>query len=155
VEEPLRLTTFTDYSLRVLMYVAAREDGRATVAEIARGYAISEHHLTKVVHFLGKCGFLSNTRGHGGGLRLAMPAKAINVGQVVRKTEGAIRPAECFDEAPSHCAIARVCRLRGVLDDAAQAFYRVLEQYTLEDLVADRRPLAKILFAAPRARIDE
>ncbi|HET9763806.1 MAG TPA: Rrf2 family transcriptional regulator, partial [Casimicrobiaceae bacterium] len=75
----MRLTRFTDYSLRVLMYVAAREDGRATIADVAAAFAISENHLTKVVHFLGKCGFLSNVRGRGGGLRLATPAKSINV----------------------------------------------------------------------------
>ena len=147
----MRLTTFTDYSLRVLMYVAAREDGRATIADIASAFAISENHLTKVVHFLGKGGFLSNVRGRGGGLRLARPARSISVAHIVREAEGAIRPAECFDATPSACAIARVCRLRGVLNDAVQAFYRVLEQYTLEDLVAERRPLAKILFTTTKA----
>lgn len=143
----MRLTRFTDYSLRVLMYVAAREDGRATIADVAAAFAISENHLTKVVHFLGKCGFLSNVRGRGGGLRLATPAKSINVGSVVRESEGAIRPAECFESTPSACTIAPACRLRGVLGEAVQAFYGVLDQYTLEDLVAERRPLARILFA--------
>jgi Rrf2 family nitric oxide-sensitive transcriptional repressor len=147
----MRLTTFTDYSLRVLMYVAAREDGRATIADVAAAFSISENHLTKVVHFLGKCGFLSNVRGRGGGLRLAMPAQSISVADVVREAEGAIRPAECFDTAPGACTIARVCRLRGALSEAVQAFYEVLEQYTLEDLVAERRPLAKILFTTTKA----
>jgi Rrf2 family nitric oxide-sensitive transcriptional repressor len=146
----MRLTTFTDYSLRVLMYIAAREDGRTTIADVAAAFSISENHLTKVVHFLGKCGFLSNARGGGGGLRLAMPARSISFGCVVRVAEGAIRPAECFDATPGACTIARVCRLRGVLSEAVQAFYGVLEQYTLEDLVAERRPLAKILFTSAK-----
>ena len=145
----MRLTTFTDYSLRVLMYVAAREDGRSTIADIAVAFAISENHLTKVVHFLGKRGFLANVRGRGGGLHLALPAASINLGRVVREAEGTIVPAECFDPASAACAIARVCRLRGVLDEAVQAFYRVLEQYTLADLVAPSRPLARILFTSP------
>jgi Rrf2 family nitric oxide-sensitive transcriptional repressor len=147
----MRLTTFTDYSLRVLMYVAAREDGRATIADVAAAFSISENHLTKVVHFLGKGGFLANVRGRGGGLRLAMPARSIGVAHVVRAAEGAIRPAECFDPSPAACAIARACRLRGVLSEAVQAFYGVLEQYTLEDLVAERRPLARILFTTAKA----
>jgi len=143
----MRLTTFTDYALRVLIYVAARNGERATIADIARGFDISENHLTKVVHFLGRRGLLANLRGRGGGLRLAVPAREINVAAVVRVAEGTARPVACFDRAASGCAIASVCRLRLALDDAVQAFYRVLEQYTLEDLVHGERRLATILFA--------
>lgn len=148
----MRLTSFTDYSLRVLIFVAAKREGRATISDVARAFDISENHLTKVVHFLGKRGFLANVRGRGGGLALALPAKAINVAEVVRAAEGAIVPAECFDAGKPHCAIVPVCRLRGVLGEAMQAFYDVLAQYTLEDLVGDRRGLAKILFDPPRGR---
>ncbi|MFO1413848.1 MAG: Rrf2 family transcriptional regulator [Burkholderiales bacterium] len=146
----MRLTTFTDYSLRVLIFVAARPATRATIGEIAGSFGISEHHLTKVVHALGKAGFLTNLRGRGGGLMLARPAREINVGAVVRETEGAAQPAECF--APDNqCTISRVCRLRGVIDEAVNAFYEVLDQYTLDDLVRNRAPLARVMYApAPR-----
>src|SRR5512132_737536 len=137
----MRLTSFTDYSLRVLIYVAAQPEGRATIAEVARTYDISENHLTKVVHFLGKAGFLANVRGRGGGLELARPASAINIGAVVRETEGNAIPAECFEEGSAICAISDVCRLRGVLDEAVRAFYGVLDRYTLQDLVRNRQTL--------------
>lgn len=146
----MKLTSFTDYSLRVLIFVAARPEARATIGEIAGSFGISEHHLTKVVHFLGKAGFLTNVRGRGGGLTLARPARDINVGAVVRETEGAAVPAECF--APDNqCTIARVCRLRGVLNEAVDAFYEVLDRYTLEDLVHNRKPLSRVLFAPASA----
>lgn len=147
----MRLTNFTDYSLRVLIFVAMQREGRATIAEVARAFDISENHLTKVVHFLGRRGFLANVRGRGGGLALARPAKQITIADVVREAEGTMVPAECFD-ADEHCAIAPVCRLRGVLADAMKAFYAVLAQYTLEDIVRNRSDLVKILFRAPRER---
>jgi Rrf2 family transcriptional regulator, nitric oxide-sensitive transcriptional repressor len=146
----LKLTTFTDYSLRVLIYVAAAPEGRATIAEIARAFDISENHLVKVVHLLGREGVLLNTRGRGGGLALARPAQEINVGTVVRLAEGGDFPAECFTE-DNHCSIAPVCRLAGVLDEALKAFYGVLERYTLADLVHNRGRIASILRMHPRA----
>ena len=142
----MKLTTFTDYSLRTLIYLAAQPDRRATIAEIAAAFDISENHLTKVVHFLGKCGWLTNVRGKGGGLSLAMDADAICVGDVVRHTEGAALPAECFAEEGGHCAITSVCRLRKVLGDAVEAFYAVLDCYTLADVARNQRALAGILF---------
>ena len=141
----MRLTTFTDYSLRVLIFVASAPEGRATIAEVARAFGISEHHLLKVVHLLGREGFLVNTRGRGGGLRLARAARAINVGKVVRATEGTDVPAECFDRETNTCAITRVCRLKGVLGRALDAFYAVLDGCSLEDLVANRSQLTPIL----------
>jgi Rrf2 family nitric oxide-sensitive transcriptional repressor len=140
----MRLTTFTDYSLRVLIHVATAPEGRATIAEIARAFDISENHLVKVVHLLGREGFLFTTRGRNGGLRLARAPRHINVGAVVRATEGGAMPAECFAEG-SRCAIARVCRLAVVLAQAVDAFYAVLDGYNLEDLVANRAPVAAIL----------
>ena len=149
----MKLTTFTDYSLRTLMFVAANPQDRATIAQIAGAFGISEHHLTKVVHALGRNGWLANVRGKGGGLSLAMRADEIGVGQVVRQTEGAAMPAECFSEDGGHCVIAPVCRLRGVLGEAVEAFYGVLDRYTLADLARNRQALARILFVdmpAPR-----
>jgi Rrf2 family nitric oxide-sensitive transcriptional repressor len=148
----VRLTTFTDYSLRVLIHVASAPGGQATIAEVARAFDISEHHLVKVVHLLGREGFLVNTRGRGGGLRLAQAPSAINVGQVVRATEGAGLLAECFDRESNRCAITPVCRLKGVLARAAAAFYAVLDGVTLEELAGNRRQLAAILHHQPRVQ---
>ena len=142
----MKLTTFTDYSLRVLIYLAAQPEKRATISDIARSFDVSENHLTKVVHLLGKNEWLANVRGKGGGLELAMPPELVGVGTVIRETEGAAVVAECFSEESSHCAIARVCGLRGVLGEAVEAFYTVLDRYTLADLVQNRQSLAKVLF---------
>ncbi len=142
----MRLTYFTDYSLRVLIYLASAPDGRATIAEIADRFGISENHLTKVVHFLGKEALLVNTRGRGGGLRLAVPPEQINVGQVVRKTEGGDTPAECFRVEENHCTLVGRCKLEHVLAEAIDSFYAVLGRYTLADLVKNKAVLAKVLF---------
>lgn len=147
----MRLTAFTDYSLRVLIYLAAQPGRRATVGEIARRFELKENHLTKVVHFLGKQGLLANVRGKGGGLDLALPPERIVIGQVVRQTEGAALPAECFSADGGHCGISQLCRLRGVLEEAVQAFYLVLDGYTLADLVHNREALAQVMRLMPLA----
>lgn len=141
----MRLSNFTDYSLRVLMYLAADPDRRATIAEIAAAYDISEHHLVKVVHFLGRSGWLLNLRGRGGGIELALPPQAINLGEVVRAAEGDPMPAECFDRARNECRITRACRLRGVLAEAVEAFHAALDRYTVADLVPNRMALVRLL----------
>ena len=142
----MKLTTFTDYSLRVLIYLAAQPAERATIAQIATAFDVSENHLVKVVHFLGKQGWLANVRGKGGGLELGAPPEAIVVGRVVRETEGKSVVAECFGESGGDCHIAPNCRLRGVLGEAVAAFYEVLDRYTLADLVNNRQQLARMLF---------
>jgi Rrf2 family nitric oxide-sensitive transcriptional repressor len=141
----MRLTSFTDYSLRVLIFLAADPTRRATIAEVAEAFDVSAHHLTKVVHFLGKEGWLSNVRGKGGGMELALPPQHIVVGRVVRAAEGADLPAECFGDEPDHCPIARICRLRGVFKEAVDAFYAVLDRYTLADLMQNRAALGRVL----------
>jgi Rrf2 family nitric oxide-sensitive transcriptional repressor len=143
----MRLTAFTDYCLRVLIYVAAQPERRATIGEIARSYGISEHHLTKVVHFLGKAGFLQNIRGHGGGLMLSRDAGAINVAAVVREAEGEPLPAACFDPSAQRCSIAPACRLKGVLQEASDAFYATLARYSVADLVAE--PALRTILLVP------
>lgn len=142
----MRLTSFTDYSLRVLIFLAAEPGRRGTIAEIAQAFDISENHLMKVVHLLGREGLLANVRGKSGGLQLAQPPRSINVGKVVRITEGRPLPAECFDADRNACVITPVCKLRGVLSDAVKAFYAVLDRYTLEDLARNRNALAPLLF---------
>ena len=141
----MKLTAFTDYSLRVLMYLAAAPTQRATIAEIAAAFDISENHLVKVVHFLGKSGWIQTLRGKGGGIQLAMRPDMINVGRVVRDTEGAALPAECFLPEGNQCVITPACRLKNVLADAVKAFYGVLDQYTLADISKNRQALAKVL----------
>ena len=149
----MRLTSFTDYSLRVLMYLAARPDGRATISEIATAFRISENHLMKVVHFLGKAQLLANVRGKGGGLALSRPAETINLGQVVRITEKKTLPAECFDVKNNTCVITPVCELKGVLGEAVKAFYAALGRYTVADVAGNRGQLAKILFLKPMRNV--
>lgn len=144
----MKLTTFTDYSLRVLMYLGLQDDRRATIAEIATVFGVSESHLTKVVHFLGRNGLLANVRGKGGGLALALPPASIGIGRVVRQTEGDPVAAECFEPRGGTCCIAPVCRLHGVLGEAFDAFHAVLDRYTLADILANRMELAHVLMPA-------
>jgi Rrf2 family nitric oxide-sensitive transcriptional repressor len=148
----MKLTAFTDYSLRVLIYLASQRGQRATIGQIAAAFEISENHLVKVVHFLGRQGWLTNTRGKGGGLELGKPPEAIGLGEVVHQTEGPPMPAMCFGESPGDCCISEVCRLRGFLGEAVTAFYGVLDRYTLADVVANRDELARILFLDQRPR---
>ncbi|MDE4914611.1 Rrf2 family transcriptional regulator [Methylobacterium sp. 092160098-2] len=131
----MRLTRYTDYALRTLIYVGLREPEQSSIAEIARAYRISENHLTKVVHQLGRLGLIRTTRGRGGGLRLGKPAADIVVGAVVRQTEDDLALVECF--ASGACAITAPCRLRRALGEALGAFLAVLDGYTLADLLAD------------------
>ena len=148
----MRLTAFTDYSLRVLIYLATDPDRRSTIADIAQAFAISQNHLTKVAHFLGQQGWVSTVRGKGGGLQLALDPARIGVGEVVRRAEGADHPAECFDRQQNRCRITRICRLSGVLAEATRAFHAALDRHTLADLVHNRAALAPLLhIAAPKA----
>ncbi|WP_419952432.1 Rrf2 family transcriptional regulator [Methylobacterium sp.] len=131
----MRLTRYTDYALRTLIYLGLNESRVSSIAEIARAYGISESHLTKVVHQLGRIGLVQTTRGRGGGLRLARPAAEIVVGAVVRQTEEDLALVECF--ANGACAITPSCRLRKALGEALAAFLAVLDRYTLADLLAE------------------
>ena len=142
----MRLTMYTDYSLRLLMYVALK-DGLATIGEVADAYAISRNHLMKVAFALGREGLLETVRGRNGGLRLARAADTIRLGNVVRLTEEDFAMVECFGSGNA-CAITAPCRLKGVLSEALDAYLAVLDRYTLADLTANNRKLARTLFAA-------
>lgn len=138
----MRLTQWTDYTLRVLMYCAACE-GReqpVTITEIAESYNISRSHLTKIVQELAARKLLETTRGRGGGLRLHKPAQDINVGAVVRATETDFNLVECFDPATNQCHLSRRCGLQGVLVQAMDSFFAVLDRVTLADLMASTSP---------------
>jgi Rrf2 family transcriptional regulator, nitric oxide-sensitive transcriptional repressor len=129
----VRLTSFTDYALRLLLHVASAPEGRSTIADAARQCGASEHHMVKIAHTLGQLGFLANTRGRRGGLRLAGPPIEINLGALVRSIERT-ELAECFDPATNTCPFAGGCRLEGALHQAARAFHEVLDRYSLADL---------------------
>jgi Rrf2 family nitric oxide-sensitive transcriptional repressor len=135
----MRLTHYTDFALRVLLYLGAHADRLCPISEIARAYGISQNHLVKVAHDLGKAGYVAGIRGRFGGIRLARPADAINVGAVVRHTEDDFQLADC-----GNCLIAPACGLNRVLDEAMAAFMAVLDGYTLADLLAKRDDLAAL-----------
>lgn len=133
----MRLTQWTDYTLRVLMYCAAARDRQAavTISEVASAYDISRSHLTKIVQQLGATGLLETSRGRGGGMRLRLAPSDINLGAVVRATETDFHLVECFDMATNHCQLTSHCGLKGILAQAMHAFMQVIDQYTLADLM--------------------
>jgi Rrf2 family transcriptional regulator, nitric oxide-sensitive transcriptional repressor len=130
----MRLTNFSDYALRVLLYAAARRDELITIEETAKVYGISKAHLMKVVNQLTRAGYLKAVRGRSGGLALAMRPNKIRLGDVVRATEPDFALVECFGSG-NECRITLRCRLRGVLNEALGAFLATLDRYTLADLV--------------------
>ena len=141
----MRLTTFTDYCLRVLTYVGTKDEGAVTIGEIAKHYSISRNHVMKVVFRLGQCGYLTTTRGKGGGMRLAMAPSEINIGTLVRQMETDIDLVECFETGNNACQIMPACVLRGALHQALGAFLAVLDKYTLADLLRPKAVLSRHL----------
>lgn len=140
----MKLTLFSDYSLRVLLYLATNDQRLVTLAEISRAYGISQHHVVKVVQHLVEEGFVESTRGRGGGIRLAKPPSAINVGALVRMTEPGLELVECFDRRTNSCPIASACGLKSVFEDAQSAFFDVLDRHTLADFLPRAPALLKL-----------
>jgi len=142
----MRLTSFTDYTLRVLIYLGTqRGKGRlATIGDIAAAYGISENHLKKVVHHLARQGYIATTRGKGGGMRLARAPREISLGGVIRGAEEDFALVECFQEGKPTCSIHGACTLRKVLAQAMDAFLKVLDAQTLENLLRPEAELLKI-----------
>ena len=130
----MRLTTMTDYAMRLLMYVGRHPDRLCTIAEIAQAYGISEPHLMKITHRLAQRGWLETIRGKNGGMRLAHPPEEINLGAVVRDTENDLALVECFVEDNS-CTLSGQCKLTAIIDGALQQFMRHLDGYTLADII--------------------
>lgn len=141
----VQLLTYTDYALRVLLYVGARADAPVASASIAVAFGISVDHVAKAAKALTRHGLLRATRGVGGGVQLARPARDIRLGQVVRLFEQERGPVECMREDGVPCAIERACRLRVAFQRAEDAFYRELDAYTLEDLLANGPQLLRLL----------
>ena len=131
----MRLTTFSDYTLRVLMFLAVERDRLATIPEIAAAYGISENHLMKVVHQLARSGVIESVRGKGGGIRLMRDPAEIRLGQIVRTSEGPSAIVECLSDQPEACKIVPACRLAPILVRTFNALYETLDEYSLADLV--------------------
>jgi len=136
----MQLTQYTDYSLRVLIYLTRFGGDGATIAEIAEYFHISRNHLMKVVNGLSSAGFIVTTRGKGGGMELARPANTIMVGEVVRATESDFHLAECFDLGHDQCVITRCCALKSVLHVARRDFFKVLDRYSIAEAAGARLP---------------
>ena len=142
----MRLTAYTDYSLRVLIYLGLRGERLSTISELAETYGLSANHLMKIIHNLGKLGYIETVRGRGGGMKLAGAPEEINLGQVVRQMEPDFAIVECFDpERRAGCVITPACRLQLVLGKAVEAFLDVLDNHTLADLLQNRTRLRSLL----------
>jgi Rrf2 family nitric oxide-sensitive transcriptional repressor len=160
----MRLSEYTDYTLRVLMYCAAHRERLVTIGELADHHGVSKNHLMKVVNDLAHQGLIETTRGRGGGLRLLKEPGAIRIGDVVRASETDFRLVECFDPRTNLCSLTPSCRLRHVFDDALQAYFKALDGATLADLTpgpgaasrrqpagrAGQRPLQAVAMAMPK-----
>lgn len=140
----MRLTRFTDYSLRVLIYLGLQDDELITIRKISDAYGISRNHLMKVVSLLTRMGYLTAQRGPGGGIKLARAPEEINLADVIRDTEEDLVMVECFDSDGS-CVITPVCKLHHIIGEALEAYIKTLRQYTLKDLTDPRSELSRLL----------
>jgi Rrf2 family nitric oxide-sensitive transcriptional repressor len=144
----MRLTDYTDYSLRVLLYLAVRGSGLSTIQDISDAYGISKNHLMKVVQQLGELGWVETVRGRNGGLRLAEQTGALTVGEIVRATESDFALVGCFPDQHGErrgCVITAQCRLRGALEAARNAFLAELDRHTIAEVAQPHGPLAALL----------
>ena len=142
----MQLKKYTDYALRVLIFVGMKHEGElASIKEISETYNISHNHVSKVVHELSKEQLIETVQGRYGGIRLAKRVEEINVGEVVRKIEQDFVLLECFDREQNHCIISPVCKLKHALHEALEAFFAVLDGYTLEDLIVNEKELLALM----------
>lgn len=141
----MQLSVYSDYSLRVLMQAGLRRPQRVTVDEVAETFGISRHHLVKVVHNLGRSGYLSTRRGIGGGFTLAREPQEIQIGDIVRLCEKTKSLIDCKDRQDRACRLLPACRLKSVLDEAMDACFAVLDQYTLADLISHGSRMRSLL----------
>ncbi|MHA6252489.1 RrF2 family transcriptional regulator [Oceanobacillus sp. CAU 1775] len=142
----MNLKKYTDYGLRVLLFAGLKSEGELTsIKEISEVFDISPHHLGKIVHELNKMGLIETIRGRNGGIRLAKPPEEINVGLVVRQLESDFVLLECFEQGEHHCVISPGCSLKHVLNRALHAFFKVLEEYTIKDLIHNEEELRELM----------
>lgn len=142
----MQLKKYTDYALRVLIYTGTKpNDELASIKEISEVFNISQHHLGKIVFELNKMGLLETIRGRNGGIRLANPASEINVGLLVRSLESDFNLLECFDKGTNHCVITPACTLKHALNKALHAFFKVLDEYTVQDLISNEEELRALM----------
>lgn len=132
----MRLSEYTDYTLRVLMYCARHRLRLVTISELAEQHGLSKGHLMKVVNDLARQGLIETTRGRGGGLRLSKEPGTIRIGDVVRASETDFRLVECFDAGTNACSLTPSCRLKYLFDAALRGYFQVLDGATLADLTA-------------------
>jgi Rrf2 family transcriptional regulator, nitric oxide-sensitive transcriptional repressor len=151
----MRLTDYTDYALRVLMYLGMRPTGLVTIQEIATAHGISKNHLTKVVHHLGLVDLVHTVRGRAGGIRLGVRPDQIRLGAVVRLTEPDFNMVECFDETQNHCALSPTCALKHALAGATDAYLERLDRLTLSDILhGSAKACATFALSKPVDRTD-
>ncbi|KGX85656.1 Rrf2 family transcriptional regulator [Pontibacillus litoralis] len=142
----MRLKKYTDYALRVLIYTGSvKGDKLASIKEISEVFHISTNHLSKIVYQLGKMELIETVRGRSGGIRLAKAPEDINIGTVVRQMEEDFLLMECFDRDTNQCVITPSCHLKHVLNEALSAFLAVLDQYTLQDILANHAELRVLM----------
>ena len=142
----MKLKKYTDYALRVLIFVGSKEqDQLSSVKEISAVFFISENHLSKIVFQLSKLGLVETIRGRNGGIRLAKQPNDIYIGDVVRYMEDDFNIMECFEEGTNHCVISPSCRLKNILNQALVGFLQILDQYTLEDLLVNKDALVNLM----------
>ncbi|WP_342228241.1 Rrf2 family transcriptional regulator [Rickettsiella endosymbiont of Rhagonycha lignosa] len=130
----MQLTLYSDYSLRVLLYLSQTPKKIATILEIANFYKISKNHLVKVAHRLAQLGFIKTQQGHGGGLQLVYASLELTVAEIIKKTETNFHLVECFNKEKNNCIISPHCIIQKILFQAMQAFFTILENYRLKDL---------------------
>lgn len=143
----MRLTLHTDYALRMLTLLAIKGEELTTISEVAEKYDISKNHLMKIAQTLVHEEIVEATRGRGGGLRLALEAHEVSIGRVVRKLEQSSVLVECFQGGAGTCVITPACKLKGILAEAQEAFFQVLDKYSLADLTK-RNPDLRLLLGA-------
>lgn len=141
----MKLTRYSDLGLRLLMYLALRKGEAVTIQQVSERFAVSKNHMVKVSHQLTRSGLIESIRGRNGGVRLAGPPESISVEQALRATEDNFDLVECFKASRNHCVIAGECRLSGVLDSAMAAFFEVLREVSLADLVKNDKALERAL----------